>query len=126
MDEILCSAFGAHRVETRRTQMNLQKMMQQAQQMQQKLADMQARLEAEETEGSAGGGLVKLRLNGKRTLLNVSIDDSLMRHEEKEVLEDLLVAAHNDACGKIESSASQKMSAMTSGLNLPPGLKLPF
>lgn len=106
--------------------MNLQKMMQQAQQMQQKLADMQARLEAEETEGSSGGGMVKVRLNGKRKLLSVSIDDSLMKPEEKDVLEDLLVAAHNDACGKIDSSASQKMSELSSGLKLPPGVKLPF
>lgn len=106
--------------------MNLQKMMQQAQQMQQKLADMQVKLELEETEGSAGGGMVKVRLNGKRKLLTVSIDDSLMKPEEKEVLEDLLVAAHNDACGKIDSSASQKMSELSSGLNLPPGMKLPF
>ena len=106
--------------------MNLQKMMQQAQQMQQKLADMQTRLEAEEIEGAAGGGMVKMRLSGKRKLLSVSIDDSLMKPEEKEVLEDLLVAAHNDACGKIDSSASQKMSELSSGLNLPPGVKLPF
>jgi len=106
--------------------MNLQKMMQQAQQMQQKLADMQAKLETEESEGSAGGGMVKVRINGKNMMLKVSIDDSLMKPDEKEVLEDLLVAAYNDARGKVDASTSEKMSQMTGGLGLPPGFKLPF
>ncbi|MDX1975510.1 MAG: YbaB/EbfC family nucleoid-associated protein [Rickettsiales bacterium] len=106
--------------------MNLQKMMQQAQQMQKKIADMQAKIEAEETEGSSGGGLVKVTLTGKNKLLKVSIDASLMKPEEKEVLEDLLVAAHNDAKDKIDSNFNEQMSQMSSGLNLPPGFKLPF
>ncbi len=106
--------------------MNLQKMMKQAQDMQTKMAEMQARLEAEETDGSSGGGLVKVRINGKGVMLKVTIDESLMKPVDKEVLEDLLVAAYNDARGKADASASGQMSQMTSGLNLPPGFKLPF
>ena len=106
--------------------MNLQKMMKQAQEMQQKMADMQAKLEAEEVDGASGGGMVKVRINGKNMMLKVSIDDSLMKLEEKEVLEDLLVAAYNDARGKVDSAFSDQMSQMTSGMNLPPGFKLPF
>jgi DNA-binding YbaB/EbfC family protein len=106
--------------------MNLQKMMKQAQEMQQKMVDLQARLEAEEEEGSSGGGLVRVRINGKHMMLNVSIDESLMKPEEKEVLEDLLVAAYNDARGKTDASAAAQMGQVTSGMNLPPGFKLPF
>ena len=106
--------------------MNLQKMMKQAQEMQTKMAEMQARLETEEAEGSAGGGMVKVRINGKNMMLKVSIDDSLMKPDEKEVLEDLLVAAYNDARGKVDATFSDQMGQMTSGLNLPPGFKLPF
>jgi len=106
--------------------MNLQKMMQQAQQMQQKMADMQAKLEVEENEGNSGGGMVKMRINGKGVMLKVAVDESLLKPEEKEVLEDLLVAAYNDARGKADANASGLMSQMTSGLNLPPGFKLPF
>jgi len=99
--------------------MNLQKMMKQAQDMQQKMADMQARLEAEETEGSSGGGMVRVRINGKRIMLKVTIDDSLMKPEEKEVLEDLLVAAYNDARGKVDAGFSDQMSQLAGGLSLP-------
>ena len=106
--------------------MNLQKMMQQAQQMQQKLAEMQTKLEAEETEGSSGGGMVRVRINGKHRLLKVTIDESLLKPEEKEVLEDLLLAAYNDARGKVDAATSDQMSQLTGGLNLPPGFKLPF
>lgn len=106
--------------------MNLQKMMKQAQEMQNKMADMQARLEAEEADGEAGSGAVRVRINGKHMLLKVSIDDSLMKVEEKEMLEDLIIAAYNDARGKIDSTAANEMAKLTSGLNLPPGMKLPF
>ena len=101
-------------------------MMKQAQEMQQKMQQMQQSLEAEEVDGSSGGGMVKVRINGKNMLLKVSIDDSLMKVEEKEVLEDLLVAAYNDARAKVDSAFNDQMSKMTSGLNLPPGFKLPF
>ena len=106
--------------------MNIQKMMKQAQDMQQKMQDMQLKLEAEESEGASGGGMVKIRINGKNMMLAVKIDDSLMKLEEKEVLEDLLVAAYNDARAKVDAAFSDQMSKMTSGLNLPPGFKLPF
>ncbi len=106
--------------------MNLQKMMQQAQAMQQKMQEMQLKLEASETDGSAGGGAVKVRLNGKNQMLKIDIDPSLLKPEEKEMLEDLIVAAHSDARKKIDDNFSGQMSQATSGLNLPPGFKLPF
>lgn len=106
--------------------MNLQKMMKQAQEMQQRITEMQAKIEAQEVEGAAGGGLVTLRMSGKNNLLKVNIDPSLLKPEEKDVLEDLIIAAHNDARGKIESSFSSQMGSLTGGLDLPPGFKLPF
>jgi DNA-binding YbaB/EbfC family protein len=106
--------------------MNIQKMMKQAQEMQAKMADMQAKLESEEAEGSSGGGMVRVRINGKNMMLKVTIDDSLMKPDEKEVLEDLLIAAYNDARGKIDATTSDQMGQITSGLNLPPGFKMPF
>ena len=106
--------------------MNLQKMMKQAQEMQQKMQEVQLRLEQEETQGSAGGGLVKIRINGKHMMLGIELDESLMRADEKEVLEDLIVAAYNDARTKADSAFSDQMNKMTEGLNLPPGFKLPF
>jgi DNA-binding YbaB/EbfC family protein len=106
--------------------MNLQKMMKQAQEMQNKIAAVQEKIEAEEMTGAAGGGMVSVLINGKNSLLKVSIDDSLLKLEEKEMLEDLIVAAFNDAKEKMDSSTSSQMSAITSGMNLPAGMKLPF
>ncbi len=106
--------------------MNIQKMMKQAQEMQNKLAEVQKRMEEEETEGSSGGGSVKILLSGKNQLLKVTIDESLMKPEDKEMLEDLIVAAHNDARNKIDTALNERMSSVTAGLNLPPGFKLPF
>lgn len=106
--------------------MNLQKMMKQAQEMQQKITEMQMRAESEESDGTAGGGMVTVRLNGKNQLLKVTIDPSLLKPEEKEVIEDLLIAAFNDAKNKVDANFSEQMSKLTGGLNLPPGLKLPF
>lgn len=106
--------------------MNLQKMMKQAQEMQSKLAEMQSRLEGEETEGSSGGGMVKVRINGKSQLLAVTIDPSLLKADEKEVLEDLIVAAFTDAKTKSDNTFSEQMGQLANGLNLPPGFKLPF
>lgn len=106
--------------------MNIQKMMKQAQEMQTKIAEMQAKLEAEETEGSSGGGMVVIRLNGKNQMLRVQLDPSILKAEDKEMVEDLIIAAYNDARGKIENTFSSQMNQMTSGLNLPPGFKLPF
>lgn len=106
--------------------MNLQKMMKQAQEMQSKISALQEKVEAEEMDGTSGGGMVSVRINGKHNLLKVKIDDSLMKLEEKEMLEDLIVAAFNDAKDKMDTSTSSQMSALTSGLNLPAGMKLPF
>jgi DNA-binding YbaB/EbfC family protein len=77
-------------------------------------------------DGAAGGGLVSVTTNGKGDLKSVRIDPSLLKPEEVEILEDLIVAAMSDARGKAEALVAQKMQAMTGGLNLPPGMKLPF
>jgi nucleoid-associated protein EbfC len=105
---------------------NLGGMLKQAQQMQTRMAEMQARLEASEMEGAAGGGMVKVTLTGKGDLRRVAIDPSLMTAEDREVLEDLVVAAHADARGKVEAMMAEEMQKATAGMNLPAGLKLPF
>jgi DNA-binding YbaB/EbfC family protein len=99
-------------------------LMKQAAQLQSKVQALQAELEQIEIEGTAGGGLLALRLNGKGDLKGVSIDPSLLKPEEKEILEDLLVAAHADARRKAETMMQDKMKQLTGGLPLPPGLKL--
>ena len=105
---------------------NLGQLMKQAQAMQEKMAEMQAQLEAVEMEGVAGGGSVRLTLNGKGDLKKVAIDKALVDPEEVEVLEDLIVAAFNDARRKVTTHAEQEMQKLTGGLQLPGGLKLPF
>jgi DNA-binding YbaB/EbfC family protein len=105
---------------------NLGNMMKQAQQMQQRMQEMQAALELVELEGAAGGGMVKIRLNGKGELRKVTLDKAAVDPEEIEMLEDLLLAAFNDAKAKVDAHAAGEMSKLTGGLNLPPGLKLPF
>jgi nucleoid-associated protein EbfC len=99
-------------------------LMKQGAQLQSKVQAMQAELEQLEVEGIAGGGLVTVRLNGKGDLKGVSIDPSLLKPEEKEILEDLLVAAYADARRKAEAMMQDKMKELTGGLPLPPGLKL--
>jgi len=99
-------------------------MMKQAAQLQAKMKAMQDELEALEIEGAAGGGLVAVTLTGKGDLKAVKIDDSLMKPDEKEILEDLLLAAHADAKRKSEVMMQDKMKQLTGGLPLPPGLKL--
>jgi DNA-binding YbaB/EbfC family protein len=106
--------------------MNIQKMMKQAQEMQNKMTALQAKIEQEETDGAAGGGMVKLRINGKGSLLKIDLDPSLLKPEEKEMLEDLIIAAFADAKKKSDESAAGQMGQVTAGLNLPPGMKLPF
>ena len=106
--------------------MNIQKMMKQAQQMQQKLNDAQAELAQQEQEGAAGGGLVRIVLNGKTEMRSIAIDDSLLEKSEKEMLEDLIVAAFNDAKSKVEANVNEKMGSIASGMGLPAGMKLPF
>lgn len=105
---------------------NLGNMLKQAQQMQARMAEMQARLEATEVEGVSGGGMVRVLLTGKGDLRRVAIDPALMVAEEREVLEDLLVAAHADAKQKVEAAMAEEMQKATAGLGLPAGLKLPF
>lgn len=108
---------------------NLGNMLKQAQQMQTRMQEMQARLEAMEVEGASGGGMVKVRLSGKGDLRRVTLDPALLAPDEKEVLEDLLVAAHADAKQKVEAMMAEEMQKATAGLNIPGGLgglKLPF
>ena len=99
-------------------------MMKQAAQLQSKMQTMQAELDLIEVEGTAGGGLLRLTMTAKSELKNVSIDPSLLKPDEKEILEDLLVAAHADARRKAEALLQDKMKDLTGGLPIPPGLKL--
>jgi DNA-binding YbaB/EbfC family protein len=99
-------------------------MMKQAQALQGRMADMQAELERTEIEGSSGGGMVRVTLSGKGDMMSVKIDPSLLKSEEAEILEDLIVAANNDAKAKVEEAMKEKMKSLTGGLPLPPGLKL--
>jgi DNA-binding YbaB/EbfC family protein len=99
-------------------------MMKQAQELQTRMAEMQAEMERARVEGQSGGGLVLLTLNGKGELAGVKIDASLAKPEEVEILEDLIVAAHADAKAKVERLLQEKMQSLTGGLPLPPGLKL--
>ncbi|MCX8506124.1 MAG: YbaB/EbfC family nucleoid-associated protein [Alphaproteobacteria bacterium] len=105
---------------------NLNQMMKQAQEMQSRMADMQTRLESVEIDGAAGAGMVKITLSGKGDMRRIAIDPKLLDPAEREMLEDLIVAAHNDAKSHIEAHMQQEMSAITGGLKLPPGMKLPF
>lgn len=105
---------------------NLGNMLKQAQQMQTRMAEMQAKLEATEVEGQAGAGMVKVKLTGKGELRRIAIDPSLMTAEDREVLEDLIIAAHGDAKQKVEAMMAEEMQKATAGMNLPAGLKLPF
>ena len=97
-----------------------------AQNAQAELQKAQDNLETVEVEGAAGGGLVKVRASAKGRIIALSIDDSLMKVEEKAMLEDLITAALNDAKAKADAAAGEEMSKMTSGMALPPGFKLPF
>ena len=99
-------------------------LMKQATELKSKMEAMQAELERLEVEGTAGGGLVTLKLSGKGDLRGARVDDSLLKPDQKEILEDLLVAAHADARRKLETMLAEKMQTLTGGLPLPPGLKL--
>ncbi|VTZ22591.1 conserved hypothetical protein [Methylocella tundrae] len=94
--------------------------------MQEKIQEMQAEMERLEVEGQSGGGMVRVTLSAKGQLRNVAIDDQLMKAEEKQILEDLIITAHEDARKKAERLMEEKMQGMTAGLSLPPGMKLPF
>ena len=105
---------------------NLGNMMKQAQQLQKKMAEAQDKLNDIEVEGLSGGGLVKVTATAKGNIKRIDIDDSIIKSDEKEVLEDLIVAATNDAKEKGEAAAQEQMKSITGGLPLPPGMKLPF
>jgi DNA-binding YbaB/EbfC family protein len=105
---------------------NIAGLMKQAQQMQQKMADMQAKLEAATLEGVSGAGLVRVTLSGKGALKSVKIDPKLADPAEVEMLEDLILAAHADARRQLDELTESEMKNATGGLNLPPGMKLPF
>ena len=105
---------------------NLAGLMKQAQQMQSKMEEMQTRLQALEITGEAGAGLVKVTLNGKSDLKRIKIDPKFVDPAETEMLEDLIAAAHRDAKTKIEAVSAEEMQKVTGGMQLPPGMKLPF
>ena len=100
-------------------------LMKQAQQMQANMEKMQEQLASVEVEGQAGAGMVKVTMTCRHDVKRVSIDDSLMG-DDKEMLEDLIAAAVNDAVRRVEATSQEKMSGFTAGLGLPPGMKLPF
>jgi DNA-binding YbaB/EbfC family protein len=99
--------------------------MKQAQQMQENLKKAQEEIAGMEVEGQAGAGMVKVVMTGRHDVRRVSIDPSLMS-DDKEMLEDLIAAAVNDAVRRVEAATQEKMDGLTSGLELPPGMKLPF
>lgn len=103
---------------------NIMGMMKQVQEMQSKMQDMQNELAEMEIVGQSGAGMVTVTLNGKGEMRGVKIDPSLMKPEEAEILEDLIVAATSDAKSKVDATMQEKMQSMAGGLPLPPGLKL--
>ena len=105
---------------------NLGQMMKQVQELQTRMQAVQEKLERMTIDGRSGGGMVGVTLNGKGTLTAISIDPSLMKEGETEILEDLIVAAHADARAKLQEAMAEEMKEVTGGLPLPPGLQMPF
>ncbi|MDP9137385.1 MAG: YbaB/EbfC family nucleoid-associated protein [Pseudomonadota bacterium] len=105
---------------------NLGQMMKQVQELQSRMQDMQARLDTLLIEGQSGGGLVKVTLNGKGVMKALNVDASLLKPDEREIMEDLIVAAHADAKGRMEATLAEEMKEMTGGLPLPPGFQFPI
>jgi len=105
---------------------NMMKLMKQAQAMQEKLAGAQARVETLEADGVSGGGLVVVTLHNKGAMKRLVIDKSLLKPDEAEILEDLIIAAHAAAKAKLDQLMGEEMQKMTAGLALPPGFKMPF
>ena len=101
-------------------------MLKQAQELQAKMVEAQKKVEDLEAEGSAGGGLVKVTVDGKNMVKNVFIDPSLLVVDEVDILEDLVLAAHNDAKDKVQKQTNDAMSSITGGLKMPPGFKMPI
>ena len=105
---------------------NMSQIMKQAKAMQEKMAEMQKKIEETEIEGSSGGGAVKIVMNGKHEVKNLFLDPSIVNSDEKEVLEDLIIAALNDVNKKIAENTNNQLGSISGGMGLPPGLKLPF
>tara|TARA_B100000029_G_scaffold199718_1_gene198054 strand:+ start:20488 stop:20814 length:327 start_codon:yes stop_codon:yes gene_type:complete len=105
---------------------NIGQMLKQAQQMQSKMAEMQQSLEELSVEGTSGAGLVTVVLNGKGEMKSIRLDHSLVNPDEAEILEDLIVAAHADAKSKVEAKSAEAMKELTGGIELPPGMNIPF
>ncbi len=105
---------------------DLMGMMKQARELQGRMEQLQQEVAALEIEGSSGGGLVTVVMTGKSEMKRIRIDPSLLKADEAEILEDLIVAASNDARAKAEAKLAEKMREITGGLQLPPGMKLPF
>jgi len=105
---------------------NLAQMMKQAQEMQGKMQDLQARMENTEVKGDAGAGMVAVTLNGKGQMRGLKLDPTLLSPDQAEVLEDLIVAAHNDAKARSDERMQEEMAKLTGGLGLPANFKLPF
>ena len=105
---------------------NMSQIMKQAKAMQEKMAEMQKKIEDTEIEGSSGGGAVKIVMNGKHEVKNLFIDPSIVNSDEKEVLEDLIIAALNDVNKKIAENTNDQLGSISGGMGLTPGLKLPF
>ncbi len=105
---------------------NIAGLMKQASQMQAKMAEMQAKVEAMEVTGQAGAGMVAITLGGKGDMRRVKIDPKLIDPNEAEMLEDLILSAHTDAKRKLDEMMAEEMNKVTGGMQLPPGLKLPF
>lgn len=106
--------------------MDFMKMMKQAKDLQAKMASLQEEIAALEVEGVAGAGLVRVTLSGKGEMRRLSIDPSLFKEDDVEILEDLIIAAHGDAKVKAEEAMQEKMKELTGGLQLPPGMQLPI
>ncbi|AWN52406.1 YbaB/EbfC family nucleoid-associated protein [Methylobacterium sp. 17Sr1-1] len=106
--------------------MDIMGMMKQAQAMQQKLADIQSELDGVQVTGASGGGSVSVTMTAKGDVKGLTLDPALLVPDEKEILEDLIVAALNDAKAKAERATQERMQELTKGLPLPPGMKLPF
>lgn len=105
---------------------NIGNLMKQAQQLQSNMQRAQAEIAAIEVTGEAGGGMAKVTMTGKHEVRRVALDASILGAEDKEMLEDLIAAAINDAVQKIERTTQERMSSVMGGMNLPPGMKLPF
>ncbi len=101
---------------------DIRKIMKQAQQMQEQMQRMQEELAAQEIEGSAGGGMVAVRMNGRHEVVKVKIERQVVDPEDVEMLEDLIAAACNDACSKVDEKMKEEMGKLTGGLGLPPGM----